>query len=307
MTDPYIDFAASWRAYLLAHDRSGRLDPTTDLDFWRGYAPYYDLRTSAEGSYAETLAFLSQLVNANDTLLEVGAGTGRFALPLATRVRWVTALDYSAEMLAILRQKAEAEQITNLSILEAPMEEALLSPHDVVLAAWSLYRQLDLVRILQRLMAAAKRLLIIVAGDTWDPPHRPLFEEIWGPANEPGLPAYLYILGALRQIDAHADLHIVWERRRYIDTSPHHIASKLAPLDATPDAIARFAEKLTPLLAQDGDAWRYDIRFAVGIVVLPTHPICAPSKGAAPQSQERRLYPGGSNHRSGETHDHRSH
>ena len=49
------------------------------------------------------------------SILDIGCGTGNLALPLAGRVRRVHALDFSAEMLRLLRANARAEGVRNLT------------------------------------------------------------------------------------------------------------------------------------------------------------------------------------------------
>ena len=49
-----------------------------------------------------------------ETVLDVGCGSGNLALPLARRVRRVHALDFSAEMLRLLRANARAEGVRNV-------------------------------------------------------------------------------------------------------------------------------------------------------------------------------------------------
>ena len=49
-----------------------------------------------------------------ETLLDIGCGSGNLALPLARRLRRVHALDFSAEMLRLLRAAARAEGVRNL-------------------------------------------------------------------------------------------------------------------------------------------------------------------------------------------------
>ncbi|MCY3882260.1 MAG: class I SAM-dependent methyltransferase [Chloroflexi bacterium] len=75
-------------------------------------------------------------------ILEVGAGTGRIALPLARAGHAVTALDPSPTMLAIARERAAAEGLS-LAFLDgrlpgAPLPPtafaALILPNDVLLA-----------------------------------------------------------------------------------------------------------------------------------------------------------------------------
>jgi len=68
---------------------------------------------------------LVALVRPDDVVLDIGAGAGRYALPLAGRVREVVALDPSASMLAALREGASAAGLANVRIVEGRWPEAL--------------------------------------------------------------------------------------------------------------------------------------------------------------------------------------
>ena len=50
-----------------------------------------------------------------DAILDIGCGSGNLALPLARRVRRVHALDFSPEMLRLLRAQARAEGVRNIT------------------------------------------------------------------------------------------------------------------------------------------------------------------------------------------------
>lgn len=50
-----------------------------------------------------------------ETVLDVGCGSGNLALPLARRVRRVVCIDFSAEMLRLLRANARAEGVVNVT------------------------------------------------------------------------------------------------------------------------------------------------------------------------------------------------
>jgi len=266
-----VDFLGAWQTFLTGRSNL-RLDAEADRAFWDGYASHYDERVAQAGSYAKTLALVQALVRASDTLLDVGAGTGRFAIPLARSVRQLTALDHAPAMLAILREKAATAGIDNLTVIEAALEDTAVPPHDVVLAAWSLYRQLDLRAALERLVTATRRTLIIVAPDVPTPPHRALVKAIWGGDGEPDMPTYLYILGGLRQIGIAADLKMVQETRRLTHPSPTALARDLAPVGASAADVARFAAALTPLLSQDITSFHYRYSVPAGVITWQRAP-----------------------------------
>jgi len=124
----------------------------------------------------KTLATVSRYVRPGDSVLEIGAGSGRFTLPLAAMATSVTAVDLSPHMLAILEARPRYNTRRTLHRCLEAGKRLVLEPHDVVVAAWSLYRMHDVRLGLSKLLRAARRTLIIVDGDfdqrpENDPPH----------------------------------------------------------------------------------------------------------------------------------------
>lgn len=69
------------------------------------------------------------------TFLDIGAGCGTLAIPLAKAGKKVTALDASKAMLDILEEDMKKEGIKNIKPVLAAWGEAELKPHDVILCA----------------------------------------------------------------------------------------------------------------------------------------------------------------------------
>jgi ubiquinone/menaquinone biosynthesis C-methylase UbiE len=104
MTEP-------WMLDELAHAGPEHLDP----EFVAGYE-----RKQGYPDPAEDLAVLAAHgLDATSTVVDLGAGTGRFALAAAGRFGQVTAVDISPAMLAVLRRRAAAAGVANLACVQA--------------------------------------------------------------------------------------------------------------------------------------------------------------------------------------------
>lgn len=263
-----FDFAAFWDE-CVRRDPHNRLDAQKDLSFWERYAPLYDQRAGAPGSAARTVQLIRRHMRPGDTLLDVGAGTGRFALPLSHYARQVTALDHSPHMLDILNRKAAAWRADNIQMVQADWETYHAEPHDVVIAAWSLYRQPRLLDAIRKLVEATRRRLFIVAEIKSWPPHRVIAEEMWPEhyAHEVDTPMHLSFLGALWQLGAHADLRVIRERRAFAAGSPAELAALFAPQQALPAEVDRFTERLEPCLRRSGRQWVYHVVEPVAVIL----------------------------------------
>src|SRR5438270_582726 len=75
----------------------------------------------------------------SDTVLDVGAGAGRYSLPVASMVRRLTAIEPSAGMRASFAEELERRGITNVDIVADSWEDARVEQHDVAMVANVLY------------------------------------------------------------------------------------------------------------------------------------------------------------------------
>ena len=99
----------SWYLDELDYAGEEHLDPE--------YVPTYDHKAGTDPSV--DLAKLQAFgFNSTHTLVDMGAGTGTFALAVAPHCRRVIAVDVSSVMLNQLRQKAQQTNITNLDSIQ---------------------------------------------------------------------------------------------------------------------------------------------------------------------------------------------
>lgn len=90
------------------------------IEFYDSLAPEYD-REQEEFSFIRkpeseaVLALLKKTVRTDQSVLEIGAGTGRFTLGIARSAATVTAVDISRKMLDLLARKAAEKGVRNIN------------------------------------------------------------------------------------------------------------------------------------------------------------------------------------------------
>jgi molybdenum cofactor cytidylyltransferase len=150
------------------------------------------------------LDLLLRLTRPEDTWLDIGAGAGRFALPIALGVREVIALDPSAGMLAALREQSASGGITNVRTVEARWPphvgtEAAGIVVDVSLIASVGHDVEGFGAFLDAMEAASTRLCVAVMSERQP---SAIAEPFWPPIHGeervtlPSLPDLLELLGA---------------------------------------------------------------------------------------------------------------
>jgi SAM-dependent methyltransferase len=79
----------------------------------------YDRKQGYPDPAADLTAFAERGLDASSSVVDLGAGSGQFAIPAARRFGQVTAVDVSPAMLAALRGKAAAAGLANIDFVRA--------------------------------------------------------------------------------------------------------------------------------------------------------------------------------------------
>lgn len=95
-----------------------------DIKFWDKIAKRYAKSAIAdEASYQHKLKMTQQYFDPDMDVLEIGCGTGSTALIHAPYVRHIHATDLSSNMLDIAREKASAENVSNITFEQKAVSE----------------------------------------------------------------------------------------------------------------------------------------------------------------------------------------
>jgi SAM-dependent methyltransferase len=148
------------------------------------------------------------------TVLDVGAGTGRLAIPIAKNVKKVTAIEPSEAMLACLEKNTKKEGINNIHCINKRWEDIEIGvdiePHDVVIASHSL-AMLDIQGALIKIDSAAKKSAYLftfvnnLRGIIWMDDAR--WNKIYGKKDQIWSD-YIYLSMILHEMDIYANVNV---------------------------------------------------------------------------------------------------
>ena len=108
---------------------------TATSAFWDKIADKYAATPiKNQASYDYTLNRTKHYLGKDETVLELGCGTGSTALELAGLVSHIAATDISAGMLQKAQSKLDASQISNVAFAQADTAGSSTGPFDVLMA-----------------------------------------------------------------------------------------------------------------------------------------------------------------------------
>ena len=271
------DSGASERWRRLVTDRLGemeRLSPAAGSvsgTYWDSRADRYAASMKLTNTDRDPfLRRLRRVTHASSTAIDVGAGTGRFALALAAGVGHVTAVDPSTAMLTILQRDARQLGATNLTTVISTWEQARTAQVDVAFSAFVLTLVPDAGPFLRKLDAAARHHVLLYLGAfSADAVLDPLWRHFHGASRAPG-PSFLDALAVLRElgIDARVDVVEIANQRRFatLDLAVDYYRDGLF-LSDTPDVSAELAELLRYWLPGRTGALRSPLRTVPAAIV----------------------------------------
>ena len=98
-------------------------------------------------------------IHENHTLLDIGAGSGFFTIPMAKKTKEIVyALDFDSRMLNVISEKAIKEDLQNIKLIESTIEALSLEDEsiDFVMASLILHEVESLSKVLSKLYEVTK-------------------------------------------------------------------------------------------------------------------------------------------------------
>lgn len=280
MTPPALErppsASARWRRLVRARRAEmGRL--ATDggavgAAYWdsRSRARRFADRTAGTATGDPLLARLRRVTRSTTTVLDVGAGPGRFTLALAPRVSAVMAVDASTAMSSLLRSAVRRAGLSNVTAVTGRWEEVDVAPADVVLCSYVLPLIDDAAPFLAKLEAHCRRdAFVYVSAMAADAFSDPFWRHFHGRPRQPG-PTYLDAVAVLAELGITTDVEVVEVRVRSRYKSVAAAARSYREgllLEDTAEVRRELRGLLADWLVRDGDAWRPPLRTTPAAVI----------------------------------------
>jgi SAM-dependent methyltransferase len=243
-----IDWAEQWK--LLVAERAAAAGGHGDSSYWDRRAPTFARSTRSRAD--EFLNVVAPYLSPRKTLLDVGAGAGRHSLPLAERLEWVTAVEPSEGMRALIPPR------DNMTIVASTWEDAEVAPADLVICCHVMYGVEEPVPFIAKMERSAReRIFVMLREAPMIHPSTVIRERMVG-GKEPRLPRFSDLFMLLMQLSIAPDVTFIRYPivQRYADID-EALADCKALIGAGWDE-GKAREALKEMLVQEGDELVFD-------------------------------------------------
>ena len=177
--------------------------------YWDTRARRFDARSAATAERDPLLARLRRATGRRSTVLDVGAGPGRFSLALAPHVERVIAVDSSGAMIDLLEKRARKLRLANVHGVVGPWPEVDVPPAHVSVCSYVLPLVADAKPFLESLDACTtERAFLYLGAASLDFLTDPMWRHFHGRPRRPG-PTYLDAVAVLAEAGIEAEVEVV--------------------------------------------------------------------------------------------------
>jgi SAM-dependent methyltransferase len=159
------DWNVLWRELVEVKARSRDKKPgkVNLSDIWEDRAQEFQKGVQKRWLHPDSSReFIISQMHHNASVLDIGAGTGAWTALLAPHAKYVTAIEPSGAMIEVLRKDMEAQNITNVSIVQGSWPDVAIEPHDYSLCSHAMYGYPDLTAFVQRMVICTRRICFLL-------------------------------------------------------------------------------------------------------------------------------------------------
>ncbi|MBT3942146.1 MAG: class I SAM-dependent methyltransferase [Chloroflexi bacterium] len=257
-----IEGARKWDAMVYReHQQTDRFrDPPPDADPWTGLAWNFSPPDRDEKDLDPAVNVVETYLDPGDTVIDVGAGGGRLAIPLARRCARVVAVEPSPAMRARMDAAISELGVDNVEVVPERWQDADVPVGDHVICSHVMYATTPVLPFLEKLHDHANKRVTVMLRER--PPQanfHELFERLFG-EERIALPAMPEFRNLLESVGIKYDLHRLEDRPHGMFPNPEAaLRRSIQRLFLNPGSASakRLAEILPECLVPDGEGVRF--------------------------------------------------
>jgi SAM-dependent methyltransferase len=254
------DWNEIWKARQHLHESSMHSDDPSHNWNKRENAERYDSTSRSEYDDRVMTTINGLDITRESRVLDIGAGPGTLAIPLASRVKEITAIEPGEGMTAIMAERMKKDGISNISIIRKRWEDVipasdLAGQYDVVVASLSL--TMEDIRLALRKMDEVSRGSVYLFWFVDMPFWERMYADLWEPLH--GLPYHSgpkadCLFGVLYQMGIYANVEMLPLKKEYrFTTTDEMTAFFRRRFNVTkPEQERVLDDYLTPLVRTEG-------------------------------------------------------
>lgn len=215
------DWNEIWKERQKRHESSKHFNDPSHNWNKRENAERYDSTSRSEYDDRVKTTIDSLEINRNSKVLDIGAGPGTLAIPLAPLVKGITAVEPGGGMVEVLKNRAEKQGFRNIACVQKRWEDIdpardLAAPYDIVVASLSLTMS-DIREALGKMDAVSSdfvHLFWFADMPFWEQMYADLWQLLHGNPYHPG-PKADCLFGVLYQMGIYADVKMLPLKKEY--------------------------------------------------------------------------------------------
>jgi SAM-dependent methyltransferase len=258
-----IESAREWDEQVFReHEQTDRFrDPPPDEDPWTGLAWNFAPPDRDEADLDPAVPVMETYLDSGDTVIDVGAGGGRIAIPLARRCERVIAVEPSTAMRARMDSAISELGVDNVHVVPERWQDAEISRGDHVVCSHVMYATTPILPFLQKLQDHARKRVTVMLRER--PPQgnfHELFRRLFG-EERIALPAMPEFRGLLEALGIEHDVHRLEDRPHGEFKSAEAALERSTQrffLNPGSDSAKRLEELLPSCLVPNGDGVKFD-------------------------------------------------
>ena len=193
---------------------------TDDVEYWNQAGGWYDNWVQDNDYVEKILPRIQTYLKADAHVLEIGAGTGGFTVPLARTAAQVVAVEPSQYMRAKLLQNLRQAGLSNVQIIPGRIEDSMsaagqFAPYNLTFAAFSLYNVANIDELIRSLLPLTQHLAILLGTGATSPWSQELYRQFKGEARQVS-PQLNLLYPVLLEMGIYANVETIISSQNYI-------------------------------------------------------------------------------------------